>query len=544
MQRYITILLFFLFASEVNGQQIVQRFYHNGGPGSLIRLNSNNYLLTGGHYNLQLNRFSVFMSEIDSVGQIININEFSHPNYSLNSINSSLYDGGNYLYHLVYAYNASIFAFPFFVKTDLSGNVITCKKFTTSLPSGVIQFAYQNGKLTFCGGIDHGYVSSTLPQIKDNRFMVFQTDDNFNVLWAKEYRYKIEERLLSIAPTSDGGFIVQGTTYDSLPTPARQDLVTMKLDSLGNVVWAKQAGSPNFPLPGTSVAVAYAGKVALFDNGDILNGFNTSWYNGTMMNTNNDVILQKLDSAGNEITSYRYGNSIAGEERISDLIIDYNQNIVFSIYSLLLKANNNLAPLRITNNRISNIDLNSFRGYKSLCDNQDNTISSVASVSYLTGTPFTNICFSKSDSNGNMLCTPLIAPSIYCQPETVGNFDITNLISAFPIIISDSMININPVTNVFADSLNCISSTGIAVNENKKIEVYPTVFSKEINVLLNEKTEFNYSVVSINGKILSSGILNSDVNKLNLSKLSKGLYFIKINSKDNNLCFKIIKNEY
>lgn len=543
MQRYITLLLFFLSVSTVNGQQIVQRFYENSGPGSLIKISNNNYLLTGGHYNLLLGKFSAFMCEIDSVGEISGVHEYFHPNYSLNNINNSIYDGGNYIYHIVDAYSANYYAFRFFVKSDLQGNIISCKKFTTSLPSGIVQFTYQNGRLTFCGNIDHGYVSSTLPQIRGYRFMVFQTDDNFNVLWAREYRYKIEERLLSIVPLADGSVIVQGTTFDSLTTPTRQDLVTMKIDSLGNVVWAKQAGSPSFPLPGTSVAVAYAGKVALFNNGDIINGFNTSWYNGTMLNTNNDVILQKLDSAGNEITSYRYGNSFTGEESISDIIIDNNQDIVFSVNSLLIKTNNSLITSKITNNRISNINLNSFRGYKSLCDNQDNTLSAVASVSYLTGSPFSSICFAKSDSLGNMLCSPLTVPMIYNQPETVGNFDITALISDLPVIVSDSSFNIIPVTNTFVDSLNCLSSTGIGLHEKRKTEVYPTIFSKEINIILKDNSKYKYSVISVNGKILISGNLSGDFNQINLSKLSKGLYFIQINSRDINLCYKIIKNE-
>lgn len=541
MQRYITLLLLFLNVFAVNGQQIVQRFYENSGSSSLIRVNNNNYLLTGGHYNLQLSKFSAFMSLIDSNGQIITLYEYFHPNFSLNNINNSIYDGGNYIYHIVDAYSANYYAFRFFVKSDLQGNIISCKKFITSLPSGVVQFTYQNGRLTFCGSIDHGYVSSTLPQIKGYRFMVFQTDDNFNVLWAREYRYKIEERLLSIVSLADGSVIVQGTTFDTLPSPMRQDLVTMKIDTLGNIIWAKQAGSPSFPLPGTSVAVAYAGKVALFNNGDILNGFNTSWYNGTMLNTNNDVILQKLDSAGNEITSYRYGNSFTGEESISDLIIDSNQDIVFSVYSLLLKTKNNLITKKITNNRISNINLNSFRGYRSLCDNQDNSISAVASVSYLTGSPFSSICFSKSDSLGNMLCSPLTVPMIYNQPETVGNFDITALISDLPVIVSDSTFNIIPVTNLFVDSLNCLSSTGIGLPENRKIEVYPTIFSKEINIKLKDNSKYKYSVISVNGKILLSENLSGDFNQINLSKLSKGLYFIQINSRDINICYKIIK---
>jgi hypothetical protein len=543
VRNIVLLIMFCCVTYFANGQQVVQRFYENSGPGSLIRLNNNNYLLTGGHYNLQLGKFSAFMCEIDSVGQISGIHEYFHPNYSLNNINNSLYDGGNYIYHIVDAYSANYYAFRFFVKSDLQGNIISCKKFNTSLPSGVVQFTYQNGRLTFCGSIDHGYVSSTLPQIKGYRFMVFQTDDNFNVLWAREYRYKIEERLLSIIPLADGSVIVQGTTYDSLPTPARQDLVTMKIDSLGNVLWAKQAGSPGFPFPGTSVAVAYAGKVVLFDNGDIINGFNTSWYNGTMMNTNNDVILQKLDSDGNEITSYRYGNSFTGEERITDLIIDYNQDIVFSVNSLLIKTNNSLIVRKITNNRISNINLNSFRGYKSLCDNQDNTISAVASVSYLTGSPFSSICFARSDSFGNMLCSPLTVPIIYNQPEIVGNFDITTLISDSLIAVTDSLFNIIPITNTFVDSLNCLSNTGIGLPEKRKIEVYPTIFSKEINIILKDNSKIKYSVFSVNGKILLSGNLNGDFNQINLTNLSKGLYFIQINTRDTNLCYKIIKNE-
>jgi len=73
--------------------------------------------------------------------------------------------------------------------------------------------------------------------------------------------------------------------------------------------------------------------------------------------------------------------------------------------------------------------------------------------------------------------------------------------------------------------------------------IYPNPVSDQLQVLLGEKTFNTYLVVKdLNGQIILKENLKEESSTLNLSFLSKGLYFISINSKYGEEIHKIIKN--
>ena len=511
-------------------------------PGQLLRINNGNYILTGGLFDASINRQMAFFSVLDSVG-IINYQTFySLSGYHL-AIQKSIFTSNNSIVHLCYiqeltAFNTIAMAF---IKTDLSGNILLNKVFYASGPIMVWDFAYSSGNITFCGTIDYGYVTTPTFYYHNLRFLIFQTDENLNLIWAKEYHNKINEGFYEIVATSDGGNIVQGISYDSVPTPSRYDLVTIKFDASGNIVWARQAGSPTFPPQGMTGVLT--GKIREFNNGDILNAFSCHWYNGSPINGNYDIILQKLDSSGNEIASYRYGDNSTGSESIKDLIIDDNQNILFSIRHLLVKAHPDLSPVWLANNVIINLNQNGFPGYKSICKNWDNTYAAIAYTYPLITPPYASICLIKSDTLGNALCSPFSIPYLYMQPEQVGNFNIISQLSSYPFNLSDSSISLTPYVYTMHDSVNCLSYSLLNENDFSTVQVLPTVFSNHIQIQLSQKPDNNwsYSLYAINGKMITSQKLVEDITISDFSSLSAGIYFLQVKSKNDSKYFKIIK---
>jgi PKD repeat protein len=93
------------------------------------------------------------------------------------------------------------------------------------------------------------------------------------------------------------------------------------------------------------------------------------------------------------------------------------------------------------------------------------------------------------------------------------------------------------------DSSACmqILSIGIETLSNSTIVVYPNPTEGLINISGLNEIILDYKVVDLMGKVVSSGKINAEHSSINISELSKGIYFFKI-EEENLRPFKIIKN--
>jgi hypothetical protein len=113
--------------------------------------------------------------------------------------------------------------------------------------------------------------------------------------WWKTYGGSHSEEAHSVQRTTDGGYILVGSTYSFGPgTPDSQNLYLVKTDSLGDTLWTRAFG-------GAGVEVANSVQQTS-DGGYIVTGGTTSFGAGSR-----DVYLVKTDSAGDTLWTRTYG---------------------------------------------------------------------------------------------------------------------------------------------------------------------------------------------------------------------------------------------
>lgn len=71
-------------------------------------------------------------------------------------------------------------------------------------------------------------------------------------------------------------------------------------------------------------------------------------------------------------------------------------------------------------------------------------------------------------------------------------------------------------------------------NNNQKINVllYPNPTNGELIYILNTTETYNYTIINTLGQALQTGILSTNINKIDLTQLPKGVYLISIYNKD------------
>ncbi len=122
---------------------------------------------------------------------------------------------------------------------------------------------------------------------------VLKLDANGNIQWQKTYGGSDNDRGRAIQQTSDGGYVVVGSTYSF--GVGRRDAWVLKLDANGNIQWQKTYGGGGWDY-GSAVQQTS-------DGGYIVSGASDSF------GANTDAWVLKLDANGNIQWQKTYGGS-------------------------------------------------------------------------------------------------------------------------------------------------------------------------------------------------------------------------------------------
>jgi hypothetical protein len=196
-------------------------------------------------------------------------------------------DGGYIVAGSTVSFGAGSFDF-FLIKTDANGNVQWAKTYGgTSWDE-----AYSVQQTSDGGYIVAGYTNS-FGAGWDNIFLI-KTDANGNIIWAKTYRGTGVDVASSVQQTSDGGYIVAGST-NSFGGPF-YDIFLIKTDASGNIIWTKTYGGMN------SDGASSVQQTS--DGGYIVAGWTHSFGAGSY-----DIFLIKTDANGNVQWAKTYGGT-------------------------------------------------------------------------------------------------------------------------------------------------------------------------------------------------------------------------------------------
>ena len=215
------------------------------------------------------------------------------------------------------------------MKIDPGGNIIWAKNF-----GGIEADELRQLCITPDGGmVVAGYNASFGVGAKEVQAIKLSSDGTIE--WAKTYGTFYEDFNLSIIISSDGNYVLAGAVDITGGYGIRPTLI--KLDPLGNVIWAKYY-SGFYEDWGRDL-------VETPDGGFLLVGITTSFGVGF----SNDIYLIKTDSLGNVIWSKAYGGPaediVYGVVLTSDgkyVIVGYTNSSGFGSYDgLLMKVDSN-----------------------------------------------------------------------------------------------------------------------------------------------------------------------------------------------------------
>jgi hypothetical protein len=176
-------------------------------------------------------------------------------------------------------YNGNFKDDGFLVRTDKNGDSLWTKKFGKS--------AWNQGFSSVSTTMDGGYilVGGARDSVKQV-LCLFKTNSSGDTLWTKTYSGTGNDVGEGVQQTSDGGYIIAGTTSSYGGSSGTEYLYLLKTNSSGNFEWRKTFGGTWGASLGDCIQVTS-------DGGFIISGFTSSYGN-----LDGDVFLIKTDSTG------------------------------------------------------------------------------------------------------------------------------------------------------------------------------------------------------------------------------------------------------
>lgn len=180
------------------------------------------------------------------------------------------------------------------VKTDSNG----VDQWNTTFGASKYDAGYSVQQTTDGGYIIAGAYTYVPPPGTYDAWLI-KTDASGVQQWDKKFGGGFSDYAYSVQQTSDGGYILAGSTN---PTNTNDDVYLIKTDSSGNAVWTKTYGGANNDI-GQSVKQTT-------DGGYIITGWTDSFGSG-----NTDVYLIKTDSSGNTVWTKTFGGANSEDSR-------------------------------------------------------------------------------------------------------------------------------------------------------------------------------------------------------------------------------------
>ena len=419
----------------------------------------------------------MYIIKLNATGDTIWTRTFGGIGYEWGSFVQQTNDGGYVIIGQTPAFGAGGFD-AYLVKLNASGNLMWSKTYGgSSLEVGSAVQQTTDGGYILTGQID-SYGAGA------GDFYLIKTDPTGNVVWTKAYGIPGSEAGVSVSQTTDGGYIIGGTSENTLG-PLGPDMCLIKTDSVGNILWTNLYG-------GQMIDECYE-VVQTSDGGYILCGKSFSF----STSSDYDVYIVKTNSQGILQWSKTYGGS--GSATANDIGYSVQQT--------------------------------TDGGYI------------VTGETFSFGVGFTNLYLIKTDALGNSGCnhgSPATTTSAFF-PQVIAPPTLTS--SGGIISYPATLVNAGGTqTNL------CLTNAITENQTLANLIAYPNPFTSSTTLEFNatETKNIFISILDVVGrtvKNIPTKKLQSGENKItiDLTELNNGIYFCQINSVENLQTIKLIK---
>ncbi|KAA2224819.1 T9SS type A sorting domain-containing protein [Chryseobacterium sediminis] len=426
------------------------------------------------------------------------------------------------------------------VKMDASGN-IQWQKALGGSNNDVIQYIRQT--------TDGGYIAAGSSKSVDGDatvnhgnfdFWVIKLDTNGTIQWQKSLGGSGLDEAQSIQQTSDGGYIVAGSSSsndgDVSGSQGGQDYWVVKLNNTGNIQWQKSLGG--------SDSDQLSSVQQTSDGGYIIAGTTVSTDGHvTVSYGNNDFWVVKLDLSGNIQWEKTLGNIGDNMGYSAQQTFDGGYIAVGTSYdpSNLENGLPDYWVVKLNNNGVIQWD-KYFGG--SLHDNAV-TIRQTPEWDYIVGgwTISNNgqvtgnhgdldFWIVKLDTNGNLKWEKTLGGP---DTEYFSSIELTNdngyIVSGNTQSTSGDITGHHGLIDAWVVKL---SPEQLGISENEKVNkpnLYPNP-SKDFFYVDHLPKETVISIVDMSGRKLFSQKYNEEKIKINTSDFTEGIYMIQIKSKE------------
>ncbi len=419
------------------------------------------------------------------------------PNSSVFDIFLAKYDGaGNVLWAISPGGGEIITGFA---ATDLTGNVLLAGKFS----GPTLTF----GTTTL---INSDTISSDL--------FIAKFDPAGNVLWAKNAGGNFADEAHAVAADVSGNIYLTGSFKDpSLildsvmitnidNTGNTSDIFLAKYDPAGNVMWAKSMGGIADD-QGQCICVDPFNNVVI--SGNFMSS-SVSFSSGALNNSatgSNDLFLAKYDPAGNCIWSEKAAGS--SDDYVKGITNDATGNLF--ITGFYVSPSLTFGSSILTNTGVST----TFDLFISKYDGS-------GSLQWVKGAAgqFDEFAYDVAiDANGDLLVT--------------GHFN-----SPFASFGSSNLPNTGAIDFFFVKLDN---TTGVKINKKELsgFSIYPNP-GNGIFTVASKENEYTITINTILGENIYKSEIKNQKQEIDLSKLAKGIYLVKIDDYNGTQATKIV----
>ena len=400
------------------------------------------------------------------------------------------------------------------IKTDSLGNIIWSKNY------GPV-FARFNSTVETA---DNGYILAGntvgLGQGQSDIYLV-KTDSAGSIVWTKVFGGIYSDEANSIQPTSDGGYIIAGTTGSF--GAGISDICLLKIDTNGNIQWTKTYGGIDYDLGADADQTT--------DGGYIVVGSSISF------STTDETILIKTDSNGNVIWSRSFNAGATSVQQTSDGGFAFSGNFKSGTTSDISLVKTDATGNPVWNKSYGGLNDDEVR---SSHQTQDGGFI-MAGMTNSFGAGGYDVYLIKTDSIGNSGCAdgwPALTSSAVLLQTNIPAFVET----------SGGTVNDNPpniLSGCQVTTLCIVTANDEIFTRTDAIIVYPNPCSSIFTVSLSEAERCptegkTYWIVNEAGQAIRSFELNDANNyTMNIEGLTSGIYFVSGVGNDNDPDFEV-----